>query len=291
MSNALTSLTGNKKYPEVLSTDEELKLFRQIQTVEGKKRDFLIEKAVIHNMRLVIYIALQYKGRGVELSDLIQEGSIGLMKAIEKFDPERGVRFSTYSTWSIKQYCTTAIYKQAKTIRLSSNVIIDINHIKTYIQNFQKYQRRKPTNTEIANELRMGEEKVKRLMEVMRNEYMPSLDEPINEKGLTLMDTIKGDSENTVIKTIDIIRKQNEIMKAINTALTEREKGVIMLRFGITESGAVIEEMTLAAIGKQIGITRQGVEQTVKRALQKLLRYNSLREGRLREILLTSQSA
>ena len=244
----------------LLTGDEELELSERVTKGDQEAKNRLAEA----NLRLVVSIAKRYVGRKLSFLDLIQEGNMGLMKAVEKFDSTKGFKFSTYATWWIRQAITRAIADQAKTIRIPVHMVETINKLKRHQRQLTLELNREPTIEELAEKIELTPDKVR---EIIKIDIDPiSLEKPTREdEDSTVADFIKDESTlspedyaiNEVLKDI--------IADALNT-LTDREKQVLKLRFGL-EDGT---NRTLEEVGNIFGVTRERIRQIEAKALRKL---------------------
>lgn len=248
-----------RKYP-LLSPDEEKELTLRMKEGDQKARARLIES----NLRLVIKIAKKYQGQGLELIDLIEEGNLGLMKAVDKFEPHMECRFSTYATWWIRQAIERAIINQTRVIRIPVHVSDDMKRI--YRETFEFYQehKREPDIDELAERLGMKPEYVAKLIGYAKK--TSSMDSPIkDEEDFSLADTIEDESitpPDMVAENIDNITKVNKWV----SMLDEKERKIIIMRYGL--DGGVPQ--TLEVIGNVFKVTRERIRQIEMKALKKL---------------------
>lgn len=248
-----------KKYP-LLSPEEEKELTKKIRNGDQKARARLIES----NLRLVIKIAKKYQGQGLELTDLIQEGNLGLMKAIDKFEPNMDCRLSTYATWWIKQAIERAIINQTRVIRLPVHIADDIK--KLYRETYEFYQKnkREPEVEELAEKLDFTVDYVIKLLNYSKK--ASSMDSPQNEEDdSSLNDTIKDEKimpPDILLENVDTASK----VKKWISMLDEKERKIITMRYGL--DGGIPQ--TLEVIGKVFKVTRERIRQIEHKALSKL---------------------
>ncbi|HLA92653.1 MAG TPA: RNA polymerase sigma factor RpoD, partial [Actinomycetota bacterium] len=235
------------------------------------------EQLTSANLRLVVSIAKKYIGRGMSFLDLIQEGNIGLMKAVDRFQYRRGFKFSTYATWWIRQAITRAIADQARTIRIPVHMVETINKLVRIQRQLLQDLGREPTPDEIGRQMGIGPDKVREILKVSQEPV--SLETPIGEEEDSHLGDFIEDSDAVVpVDAASFILLQEQLESVLHT-LSEREKKVIQLRFGLLDG----HPRTLEEVGREFGVTRERIRQIESKTLSKL-RHPS-RSQKLRDYL------
>ncbi len=257
----------------LLTPEQEKSLARKIKRGNSKAKKKMIQS----NLRLVINIAKRYSKLGVPMMDLIEEGNLGLIKAVKKYNPNKGYRFSTYAAWWIKQYITRAIANQGKTIRIPVYMTEIINRWKRVTEQLTQKYGRKPKTKEIARKMKISMKKVREISEIATK--ISSLDAPIGDDGTgQFMDLIEDEASSSPMDKVTDSLRRERVYKLLDK-MNEREKKILDLRFGLSDGTT----HTLGDTAKHFGITRERVRQIESAALEKLRGHIIQQSGELGE--------
>jgi len=255
----------------LLTSEEEKLLARKIRRGDKKAQKKMIQS----NLRLVINIAKRYSKLGVPIMDLIEEGNLGLIKAVKKYNPNKGYRFSTYAAWWIKQYITRAIANQSKTIRIPVYMTEIINRWKRVTEQLSQKYSRKPKIKEVAREMKLPIKKVRQISELATK--ISSLDAPIGDDGTgQFMDLIEDEGAISPVESVSEVLRRERIDRLLGY-MNERERKILDMRFGLSDGVT----HTLGETAKVFGITRERVRQIESAALEKLRAHIAQQSGEL----------
>lgn len=261
----------------LLNADEEKSLGSQIKIGTQDEAQEARGRLITGNLRLVVSIAKNYLGRGMPLMDLIQEGNLGLMRAVDKFDYQKGYKFSTYATWWIRQYITRAIDGQARTIRIPLHMVDKMKRLFRLSHRLTQEYGREPTKEELAAEMQTSPEKIGEMIKATQQPF--SLETPIGDEGTTLLGDFIEDKAMPRPPDVAIKGALKEQVHDVLASLSAKEQRVIQLRFGLADG----RNRTLDEVGEEFGLTRERIRQIEQSALRKM--HHPKRSRKLREYL------
>jgi RNA polymerase primary sigma factor len=245
---------------KLLTPREEIALAKRIKRGDWRAREHMIKA----NLRLVVKIARDYEGMGLPLLDLINEGNIGLMKGVERFDPRKGAKLSTYASWWIKQSIKRALSNQAKTIRLPVHVVDKMAHLRRAEMKLRETLDRDPTDEELAHELNLDPRRVQQYRQASKAPV--SLDAPVGDDASERISEVVADPNAAAPFDRLIQETDTELVRDVLTTLDRRENTILALRFGLRDG----RERTLEEVGERLGVTRERIRQIQEQALKKL---------------------
>lgn len=259
---------------KLLTPDEEIALAKRIKRGDKSAREHMIKA----NLRLVVKIARDYENLGLPLLDLINEGNIGLMKGVERFDPKKGAKLSTYASWWIKQAIKRALANQSKTIRLPVHVVDKVAHIRRAELRLREALDREPTDEEVASELGLDAKRVRRYRQASRAPV--SLDAPIGDDENDRVSEVVADPNAALPSEQLVYQSDNALVQEILATLPEREREILALRYGLVDG----KERTLEEVGERFGVTRERIRQIQEQALKTIRKTMEKRDQPVDEI-------